>query len=91
LFSFCDDSRLEIRFNAAISFELYSSVEELLNDPCDPIVLGLRDCRGTRPEDEDDPEIALDTPLIIEIVFVDDACVTTDNDPDTWLQWRGRG
>lgn len=50
LFSFCDDSRVDIRFKAAISLELYSSVEELLDDTCDPNVLGFRDCNGTRPE-----------------------------------------
>jgi hypothetical protein len=84
LFSFCDDSKLDILFNDAISLELYSSVEELLSDPCDPIVLGFRDCNGNRPEDNFDPIIALELLLIIGFLVVDEACVEVD-DAGTWL------
>ena len=80
LFSFCDDSRLDRRFNARMSFELYSSVDELtppprlLNDPCVTavvvtgnapmplIVLGFRDCNGTRPPND------VGTPTFIDFV-----------------------
>ena len=47
-----------------MSFELYSSVEELLKDPRDPMVLGLRDCRGILLDEEEDslPDITVDLP-----------------------------